>query len=549
MSDDTLPKDLMRVPAPAIGRPRRWTFSLVWIVPLVALLIGLSLVVQAIRQQGPTITVQFSTAEGIEPGKTKVKFKAVDIGEVKKVQLAEDRTHVMVTIDLVKEADRFAVADSRFWVVRPRLAGTRVSGLATLLSGAYIGVDGGRSNESRSDFMGLEEPPVVPSDVPGRRFTLHAADIGSLDAGSPVYFRRVLVGHVESFALGAEGRDITLQVWVNSPYDHFVTADTRFWHASGVDLKVDAEGVKLETQSLATILMGGIAFETPQGTANAEAAKEDAEFTLAGDRGQAMKRPDGAPQTMVLRFRQSVRGLAVGAPVDFRGVELGYVKSIGVVYDAKTHDFTSPVVVDVYPDRLDAAGAILPGGGDDHQRRLEVLGELVERGLRAQLRTGNLLAGQLYVALDFFPTAPAARLDQHATPLELPTVPSDLEELHQQVASILAKLNQVPFDTLGQDLHRTLVSLDATIQHFDTVATRANGDLLPEIRTLLQQTERTLEATQASLAGLAPDAPLQQDTRQALRGVAEATRSLKALADSLDRHPESLVRGRKSEEQ
>ena len=542
MSDEP---HLKRLPTPALERSRRWTLSLIWAVPLIALLIGLSLVVHAIRQQGPTITVSFTTAEGIEPGKTKVKFKDVDIGEVKEVHLAPDRSHVLVTIDLTKDAEPFAVVDSRFWVVRPRLAGARISGLATLLSGAYIGVDAGHSTQRQTSFAGLDDPPVVALDVPGRRFTLHAADIGSLDVGSPVYFRRILVGHIESFELDRDGRRITLHVWVDSPYDGFVTADTRFWHASGVDINMDANGFRIETQSLATVLMGGIAFESPEGTENVAPAKAGAEFALAANRNEAMRKPDGEAHLSIVRFHQSVRGLAVGAPVDFRGLELGYVKTMGMEYDAKAGTFSSLVTLEIYPDRLVSAGAVLLRD-DNIERYRQVVGGLVERGLRAQLRSGNLLTGQLYVALDFFPNAPPVHVDVTAQMLELPTVPSDLEELHQQIASILRKLNQVPFDKIGEDAHRALSSLDVTIRRIDGFVAQASTDVLPQLRAMIEQTDKTMETLQASLA---PDAPLEQDTRNALRGLSEASRSLKALADSLERHPESLLRGKEGQQQ
>ncbi len=530
------------LPEPVIEPPRRWRPSMVWAIPLLAALIGLSLVVQVLWQRGPTITVSFSSAEGIEPGKTKVKFKDVDVGDVKTVRLAQDRSRAVVTIELVKDARQLAVADSRFWVVRPRFAGSGISGLGTLLSGSYIGVDAGHSSDDRFDFVGLDDPPVVASDIPGRRFRLLAEDIGSLDIGSPVYFRRIEVGHVESFALEPDGHRIALQIFVKSPYDHFIMADSRFWHASGVDLRMDSAGVRLETQSLAAILMGGIAFETPGGPA--AAAADGTEFSLATNHAEAMKTPDGAPETVVLRFRQSVRGLAVGAPVDFRGIEIGVVRFIGLKFDPDSDDFSAPVTVDIYPDRLASQDAA--SKSSDHAVRVARVADLVHRGLRAQLRTGSLLTGQLYVAMDFFPETPPVRFDSRAQPLEIPTVPSDMEELQQQVQSILRKLDKIPFDTLGQDVHRALVSLDVGLRRIDTLVRRTDSDLLPEIRDSLQDMRRTMEATQASLAG---DSPLQQDTRQALRGVAEATRSLKALSDSLNRHPESLVRGKKGTDQ
>lgn len=528
---------------PRVVPPRRGRPSAVWVIPLVAALIGLALVAQALWQRGPAVTVSFGSAEGIEPGKTKVKYKNVDVGEVTGITLSPDRRRVVATIELVKDAASFAVADSRFWVVRPRLAGAGVSGLDTLLSGSYIGIDAGASRERRLDFVGEEDPPVVLSDVPGRRFVLHADDIGSLDMGSPVFFRRIRVGHVESFALDGDGRRIALSVFVKSPYDRFVTRDSRFWHASGIDLRLDASGLALETQSLATILMGGIAFETPQ-TADprgpADEFADGARFTLAANRAEALKSSDGAPESMVLHFRQSIRGLSVGAPVDFRGVEIGRVRSLDVAFEPATGDFTAPVLVDVYPQRLGNVSDNFPEGMP-RERRWALLSDLVQRGMRAQLRSGSLLTGQLYVAVDFFPDAAPVAFDPRRNPVELPTVPSDLEEMQQQVQSILRKLDKLPLETLGDDAHRVMTALETTLDRVGGLAHRADRETLPEARRALVDLRRTLDVARDALAG---DSPLQQDIRRALRGMAEAARSVKTLSDGLERHPESLLRGK-----
>ncbi len=528
---------------PVIKKVRKWLPSMVWIVPLLAALIGISLVVQSLRERGPTIIVSFPTAEGIEVGKTKVKFKDVDIGEVTALHLADDHSRVLVTIDLLKEAQKFAAADTRFWVAKPRLAGGSISGLETLLSGVYIAVDSGSSTESSTRFVGLESPPVVASDVPGRRFKLLARDIGSLDIGSPVYFRRIPVGHVESFALDPDGRSLSLGVFIKSPYDHFVTADSRFWHASGIDLRLDAGGLKLDTQSLASIVLGGVAFETPVDSANAIPSPDGTLFPLAGDHSEALKTPDGNILTVMLRFHQSIRGLAVGAPVDFRGVELGQVRSIGLTYDKSKGDYSPVVILDVFPDRLTAPTGH-PPNSESPSQRVHVVEELVQRGLRAQLRPGNLLTGQPLVALDFFPNAPASRLDTSASPLELPTVPSDLQELYQQVQAILLKLEKVPFDTLAQDAHRVMTDLDGSLKQLDLALRNTNSDILPEVKDSLEQIRTTVQDLHSTLSS---DSPLQQDTRQALQSMAEAARSLKTLSDNLERQPESLIRGKKEQ--
>ncbi len=241
-------------------KKNRWKPLLIWIIPLIALLIALSLAVKALLSNGPTIEVSFPTAEGLVAGKTTVRYKQVDIGVVRQIDLAEDRSHIIARIDLRKDASNFAAQDSRFWVVRPRIGTSGVSGIDTLLSGSYIEVDGGKSPEKKLEFTGLEIPPVITSDVPGKEFLLKADDLGSLDIGSPIYYRRINVGQITAYKLSDDGKSVELQTFIRAPYDKFVTTDTRFWQASGIDVTLNASGFNLDTQSLASIVAGGIAF-------------------------------------------------------------------------------------------------------------------------------------------------------------------------------------------------------------------------------------------------------------------------------------------------
>ncbi|MBI4753917.1 MAG: MCE family protein [Betaproteobacteria bacterium] len=532
-----LPDD---IPEPLLESRRPWLPSLVWAIPILAALIGISLVVQVLMARGPTITISFASAEGIEPGKTKVKFREVDIGEVRTVRLAQDGARIVATVELTKEATRFAVDDSRFWVVRPRLAGGGISGLGTLVSGAYIGVDGGKSEERRREFAGLDEPPVVPADVPGRSYVLRADDLGSLDIGSPIFHRRVQVGQVTGFTLAPDGSDVSLRIFVKAPHDRLIGPNTRFWHASGVDLSLDAGGVKVNTQSLAAVLLGGIAFANPPDATVAEPAPAETSFALARDETRAMKAPDGEPVVAVLRFNQSVRGLVAGAPVDFRGVVLGSVRSVNLDFNRQRREFAATVVAELFPARL-ARGADSPITGGDPRQRAELLSHLIRRGLRAQLRTGNLLTGQLYVALDFFPRAAPVQADVTARPLELPTVPGDLEELQQRLADIINKLDKVPFDAIGADLRQVLASMDATLKRAEALAARLDAELMPEVRSSLAELRRTLGSAGSVLAD---DAPLQQEARESLRELSAAARALRALTDTLEHQPESLLRGK-----
>ena len=521
------------LPEPDIDARRRWLPSLVWVIPLIAALIGVALVIQSIYEKGPTITISFSSAEGLEPGKTKVKYKDVDIGYVKTIKLAKNHSRVMVYVQLTKEAEDFAVKDSRFWVVRPRIGASGVTGLSTLLSGSYIGVDGGRSTESETQFVGLESPPAVTVDQKGRQFTLRGESLGSLDIGSPVFYRRVQVGQVTGFSLDKDGTGVTLQVFVSAPFDQYVGTNSRWWHASGVDLRLDSGGFKLNTQSLATVIVGGLAFQSPPGQAVGVQAPNNMTFRLASDETDAMHEPDGEPVRVVMNFNQSLRGLSVGAQVDFRGIVLGQVTNIGVEYDPKARNFTMPVTMNLYPDRLrKRTGEAMPA--QDTQEGHALLEALVKHGLRGQLRTGNLITGQLYVALDMFPNAPKAIVDASRDPLELPTIPNTLDELQLQIADIAKKLDKIPFDQIGTNLNGALENANKLFTKLDT-------EVLPQARDTLNAAKQTFGTAQSTLQ---QDSPLQSDVHQALTELTRTLQSLNALADYLERHPESLVRGK-----
>jgi paraquat-inducible protein B len=542
MSDEnTRGGALPPLPEPKLSRKRDWLPSLIWLIPIVAAVVGLTLVVKILVERGPSITITFRTAEGLEAGKTKVKYKDVDIGLVQTITLSKDRSHVLANVQLSKEAESFTAADTRFWVVRPRVAASGVSGLSTLLSGAYIGADAGTSKETKDEFTGLEVQPIVRLDASGKQYMLHATDIGSLDIGSPVYYRRIKVGQLAAFDLDADGKGVTLRIFIDAPYDKFIGVNTRFWHASGFDMQINASGFKLRTQSLATVVLGGIAFQAPDDQLGTT-AKENTTFNLAADEEAALKEPDGPSETVVMYFNQSLRGLTPGTTVDFRGVVLGEVKSIGIEYDAKRREFSMPVVVQVYPERLGRRYA----EDEKHssytaKQRLQYM---VSRGLRAQLRTGNLLTGQLYVALDFFPKAAPATIDTSSAIIELPTIPNSLDEIQSQIAEIAKKLSKVPFDQIAADLQKTLGTLNRTLLNAEQLTKSLNNDVAPEITAAMKDVRVTLDNANRTLSD---NAPLQQDIRATLQELTRSAASVRILTDYLERHPEALIRGKQEE--
>lgn len=553
--EDHMNQDGADDPAQGVSLPkkvgqRNWISSLIWLVPILAAVIGISLLAQAWTQRGPEITITFLSGEGLEAGKTKVKYKEVEIGTVQSIALSEDRTHVSVTVRLKKEAQSFTAADSRFWVVRTRISGLQVSGLATLVLGAYIGADAGISTQQTDKFVGLETPPIVTRGASGKQYFLHAADIGSLDIGSPVYFHWIKVGQVTAYDLDENGKGIIMRIFINSPYDKFVGINTRFWHASGFDVQLNADGLKIRSQSLDTVLFGGLSFQSPDDNPGGP-AKEDTAFILAENQTEAFKEPDGDAQIILLNFRQSLRGLRPGAEVSFRGLVLGQVKSIGIDYDPKLHEFTMPVLVQVYPERLGRRYAQFRKESKyTAQQRLQLM---IDGGLRAQLRSADLLTGQLYVAFDFFPNVVTKKgnvskrkADVAASQplLAVPTIPNTAEETQTQISEIARKLNKVPFDQIGSELQESLKILQRTLNSAGQLAEKLNNDVAPEIAMAMKDVHETLNAAGHTLS---EEAPLQQDLRQTLQELSRAAISLRVVTDYLERHPESIIRGKRED--
>ena len=527
-----------QAPGQAPVKTRRFSVSLVWIVPIVAVLVGISLVVHTMMQEGPTITVTFKTGSGLTANKTEVKYRNVVIGHVSDVELSNDQKSVNATIKLSKQAESFTREDSQFWVVRPRIGAGGVSGIDTLLSGDYIGADIGQANARAKNFIGLENPPPITYGEPGKRFTLRTQDLGSLDIGSPVYYRKIPVGQVVAYALDADGKGVNIEVFIHSPNDAYVTENTRFWNASGIDVNVGANGFSVKTESLSSILVGGIAFRAPEYSPNDKPAAEDKAYDLFEDQLTALAPPSGKGQFLSLRFDQALRGLRVGAPVEFLGMEFGRVVAINLDFDAKKRSFPVNVGIMIYPQRLGQAHTkmleVLKHDPNDEAAGVRLMGSFIENGLRAQARSGNLLTGQLYIALDFYPKAEKVAFDPTARPVSIPTVPGSLEQLQEKLEGMVNKINQLPIERIAGNLDSNLVELRKGLAQF-------NAKTLPGVQTTLADVSKTLQSASSTLA---EDSPQREQLGQTLDELGRMSRSLRELSDYLGRHPESLIRGR-----
>ncbi|WP_426200689.1 intermembrane transport protein PqiB [Pseudomonas sp. TWP3-1] len=530
--------DNPRTPGQAPIKTRRLSISLVWIVPIVAVLVGISLVVHNLMQEGPTIVLTFKTGSGLTANKTEVKYRNVVIGQVTDVELSNDQKSVDATIKLSKQAETFTREDSQFWVVRPRIGAGGVSGIDTLLSGDYIGADIGQSNTRAKHFKGLENPPPITYGEPGKRFNLHTQDLGSLDIGSPVYYRKIPVGQVVAYALDADGKGVTIEIFIHSPNDAYVTENTRFWNASGIDVNFGANGLAVKTESLSTLLVGGIAFRAPDYSPNDVAAAEEKTFELFDDQQVALAPPNGKAQYLSLRFDQSLRGLKVDAPVEFLGMEIGRVVSINLDFDANKRSFPVNVGIVIYPQRLGQAHVkmlkVLNHNPDDEAAGVRLIGTFIDNGLRAQARSGNLLTGQLYIGLDFYPKAEKVAFDPTARPISIPTIPGSLEQLQEKLEAMVNKINKLPVERIASNLDGNLVELRKGLTQF-------NAKTLPGVQSTLGEVSKTLQSASSTLA---EDSPQREQLTQTLDELGRMSRSLRELSDYLGRHPESLIRGR-----
>ncbi|MCP3942540.1 MAG: MCE family protein [Desulfobacteraceae bacterium] len=534
--------------------------SLVWVIPLIAIIIAVGLVYKALTEKGPVITIIFKSAEGLEAGKTKIKHKDVVIGEIEAIKVTSDLKNVIVTAKLVKEAKGYLTDKTRFWVVRARVSGGIVSGLATLLSGSYIAIDPSLEGEVEYNFQGLEIPPVITSDLSGRYFLLKAPRLGSLEYGSPIYFKGIKVGQVVGYQFSDKSKDLEIRIFINAPYDENVFDTTRFWLASGLDMVIDSKGVRIDTQSFVSMMIGGLAFANPDQIVQGSIAGEGYIFTLYDTLEDAVAMKYTHKDYYLLKFDNSVRGLFLGAPVEFRGFPFGRVVDISLEMDWKQDRMKIPVKIEVEPERITR---LL----EKNEAPTDAIERLVGRGLRAQLKTGNLITGSKYISIDFFDTASQASIIVHGNLIEIPTIPPPLDELTGDLTAFLNKFSKIPIEEIGSATLNTIQSLgeasDGITQIVSSKALKQSINSLDrsleQIRSLTSQLEQNLpstvndvsEQTIATLAEIqkltASDSDIVFELKRTLKEFARAAQNISRLADHLERHPESIIQGKGKE--
>ena len=535
--------------------------SIVWLIPILTALIGVWLIVHTLADKGPLVTITFRTAEGIEVGKTRIKYKSLDIGLVEGVRFSSDFSRVEVRARLGKEAGHFLRRDTRFWVVRPTLSARGISGLGTLLSGSYIEIEPGQG-APQALFVGLESPPVVNADEAGKQITLMARKLGSIDRGSLIHFQGIVAGEVLGYEMANDYRSVLIHAFVKPPFDRMVRSNTRFWSASGLDLSVGPDGMRVKTESLQALLFGGIAFDTPDGQETGPDDIAGLVFTLHDDQKSILEQGFTEKVRFVMFFEDSVRGLTVGAPVEFKGIKVGSVIGVRLEYEERTGAFRIPVVVELEPER------ILDRGERMKKAPRDAFQSLVKRGLRARLQTGSLLTGQLFIDLDMQPKAPIRLVGAGRTELELPTVMGNLEQMTTQMKSIVDKLDKVDIVAIGSELQSTLKgtaaianspNLDKTIADLAASLSSLRGilrkvdDRAEPITANLEQAlaaaRDALEKSKATMAAvegvLSPESPMHDNAARLAQELSSTAKSLRSLVEMLERSPQSLLFGRK----
>jgi paraquat-inducible protein B len=522
------------LPTPRLVRKRKGNFWLVWLIPLVASIIGLSIVWHDWSNRGPTISISFAGASGLEAGKTQIKFKDVVVGIVTGIELSETGETVVVNAELNVTAKGLANEGTEFWVVKPTIGLSGVTGLSTLLSGVYINADTKSlkgDGRQKLAFKGLEQAPPISSDRPGTLFSLRSDTLGSLGPGAPVYFLRIPVGVVTKYELDGNGSFVDIDVFVDAPYDKYVGGNTRFWNESGVYVNVGADGLTVSTESLATIIAGGLAFGNFGPAITLPAGHR---FKLYDDKVSAKAVPAGIAVPITMRFFQTTKGLEEGAPVTFQGVEIGSVNSANLDFDVYKGAFFTQVNATLYPTRLGSVFETMQRANQTAQQATESLALMVKRGLRAELKTASLITGSLYISMSVLRDAPPVQDVVATMPLELPTlVTPGIEEIEKEITAIVASINKIPFDQLSADLGSSLTELTQLTKTLNNTLSPELVDTLNGLQGTLTKIDGFLESSDAL--------PGQLDT--SLKEIDKAVKATRSLIDELSAQPNSIIFG------
>ncbi|SES25047.1 paraquat-inducible protein B [Tranquillimonas rosea] len=516
-------------------RSLRERASIVWIVPLAALLISLGVVWQQYQDRGPLIEIAFQDASGISADETELRYRDVTVGLVETVSFSEGLGSVVVEVRLDKEVAPYVDEAAQFWVVEPEVSARGVRGLNTVLSGNYIEGNWDTEIGTEADsFDGLPSRPVALASQDGLRITLRAADVEGLSEDTPILYRGIEVGSIANLRLSDDGVSVIADGFIRAPEDRLVTSATRFWDTSGFSFSFGAQGAQLNVSSIASLLGGGVSFDTV--VSGGQEVQDGAIYELypgeEAARSSAFSASDIGPTVNVAAvFDEAVSGLSAGAPVEYRGIRVGEVAAItGIVDQERFGDERT---------RLLATLALRPGklglGDDaDPEEVVDFIGDTVERGMRAQLQNNSLLSNELKVVLVTIPDAPRESLDEgpNGNPI-VPTLPSDLSDITDTAEGVFQRINDLPVEELLASAIGVLDSVNRILNDEDLTRTPAEVvGLISDVRGIVGSDEvQQLPDDAAQLMG---SLRLAAEDIESLLETAEAAGAAEALVSALN---------------
>ncbi len=521
-----------------VQKVKNW--SPVWIFPIVTALIGAWILFYHYSHQGPVVTLITTNAEGIEGGKTTIKSRSVDVGVVESATLTDDLTHVEITARLNAGMEKLLHGDSVFWVVKPQVGREGISGLGTLLSGAYIELQPGKKGSQPGQYQLLDSPPLAPPDAKGIRVTLDSKKAGQLSPGDPVLFRGYRVGSVETSTFDTQKRTISYQLFINAPNDRLVTGNVRFWKDSGIAVDLTSAGMRVEMGSLSTLFGGGVSFDVPEGMDQGQPVAQKTAFRLYDDQKSIQDSLYTDHIDYLMFFKDSVRGLQPGAPVEFRGIRLGTVGKVPFfapgMRQVLDDDYRIPVLIRIEPERL------INQVGDTPDIAQHIDG-LMKRGLRGSLKTGNLVTGALYVDMDFFPKEPPVKEIREFSGYKIiPTVSSGLAQIQQRLMETLDKINNLPLNPMIQQATNTLSESQATMRRLQTTLDNLNKLTASQsMQQLPQDMQKTLRELNRSMQGFQPGSAAYNKMVADMQRLDQVLRELQPVLKTLNTKSNALV--------
>lgn len=538
---------------------KKGRISWIWIIPAISALLGLSAAIRHFSEQGPLVELQYNSGNGIVIGKTQVKYKGVPVGLVEAIAFDEKLEKVIVKARLNKEVSGYLGETTNFSLITAKIRGTNFQGLSTLLSGPYISMDWSTKTPKRSKkkrFVGLEQPPLTPPGAQGSRITLYSPQAGSVGVGSPILYRNMEVGRVESFDFSADLKRIEHIAFVNAPYDQLLGATTRFWDVSGLRVEAGSDGLKVELASVNTLLSGGVSFGNIVDAETAPLDPDKLVFAIYDDEKAAKESQYDAVAGdgyLFLSYFPTVEGVSVGSAVTWEGIRIGTVRDVVADVTRATEKAGLYVVYELQPARLglnDMAPAELRKGLEDW----------IGNGVRAQLNVNSILSGRKSVRLVKTDNTDGLSLDLANRPYpSIPTSGSDVTQVSQNVADITDEIAALPLDDLVDSAVRLLRNADRLIANPETQQLPAElgamvasmnqltdgiGASVEDLPQLIASLEKMADAGEMALVGLSPESEVYVELSLALRDLREASQSLSALARRLEMQPDAIIKGR-----